>query len=63
MSGISNRLDDWPVQNTKRIRKKPQRFVAEEEEGKESKKKKQSMYILLECLTECNVCLLLSLVF
>lgn len=39
MSGISNRLDDWPVQNTKRIRKKPQRFVAEEEEGKESKKK------------------------
>ncbi len=42
MSGISNRLDDWPVQNTKRIRKKPQRFVAEEEEGKESKKKKQS---------------------
>ena len=40
MSGISNRLDDWPVQNTKRIRKKPQRFVAEEEEGKESKKKK-----------------------
>ena len=39
MSDISNRLDDWPVQNTKRIRKKPQRFVAEEEGGKESKKK------------------------
>ena len=42
MSGISNRLDDWPVQNTKRIRKKPQRFVTEEEGGKDFKKKKQS---------------------